>query len=250
MKKDTKYLTQMKELPPETEEINESPVKPDKELTGMSDETSQAKQKDEAPTVKKNQESDKESVSDIDEYGSVDTEKKSLLSSRDIILGIVNLISLALLVFILFQLPKRAEELKGLRTEEFLTSSNTSSELDGITRELEKSNEIKKMFLDEAGLVGFVNEVEKLKGEGSSVQRVSFAGQLAIKDRTGNYGIPVVIDLVGDWQTIDKDLQRVDNLPFLYRAAKVNIERSELSPGVIEFKYGMFLYVDEKISTK
>ena len=58
--------------------------------------------------------------------------------------------------------------------------------------------------------------------------------------------MPVVIELEGSWEAIDTDLQAIDQLPYLVRPVRVEIEQSEAEEGVIVFKYGIFLYVSDE----
>ena len=103
--------------------------------------------------------------------------------------------------------------------------------------------------MDEAGVVNFVNEVEKLKSESSAIQKVTFVSQKVVKDKTGNYGIPVVIELAGSWEVIAEDLEKIDTLAFLFRTVRVEAEKSpkEEEAGVIIYKYGVFLYVKDEL---
>ena len=237
--KDTKYLTQMKELPPEAEE--EAKTKSESER-GNKDNLSEAEKVGKEEVKLKAPEDFDEDTSDVEE-----SEDRSILSSKDIILGIVNLVSMGFLIFILFQFPKRGEELKELRTQEFLNEAGVSFEFTEVEKSLEKSNGLQNLFLNESGLVDFVNAAEKIKSEESALKRVVFASQQAVKDRTGNFGFPVVIELTGTWEAIDRDLQKIDKLPYLFRAANIGIEPSETEAGVLVFKYGVFLYVDDKL---
>src|SRR3989344_3239271 len=227
--KDTKYLTQMKELPPETEEEAATKSKSER---GDEENLSEKKKLPRKDAEKIGNEDVKVKVPDgFDEDSSdmEDSEGRSILSSKDVILGIINLISIGLLIFILFQFPKKAEELRKLRTEEFLNESSVAFEFTEVEKSLEKANTLQGLFLEESGF-----------------KKVAFASQQSVKDRTGNFGIPVVIELTGTWEAIDRDLQKIDKLPFLFRAANISIEPSETDPGVLVFKYGLFLYVDDK----
>ena len=244
--KDTKYLTQMKKLPPETEEEAATKSKSER---GDEENLSEKKKLPRKDAEKIGNEDVKVKVPDgFDEDSSdmEDSEGRSILSSKDVILGIINLISIGLLIFILFQFPKKAEELRKLRTEEFLNESSVAFEFTEVEKSLEKANTLQGLFLEESGLVDFVNEAEKIRSEESALKKVAFASQQSVKDRTGNFGIPVVIELTGTWEAIDRDLQKIDKLPFLFRAANISIEPSETDPGVLVFKYGLFLYVDDK----
>jgi hypothetical protein len=102
-------------------------------------------------------------------------------------------------------------------------------------------------------VVDFVNELEKIKNDGGTIKAITFANQGPVKDRSGNVGVPVVIEFQGRWEQIDSDLQKLDLLPFLFRAAKIDIGKPKLKPGqdpeevvldenAVVFKYGLVLY--------
>jgi hypothetical protein len=126
------------------------------------------------------------------------------------------------------------EEAEGLGTTEIETASP-------------KAKKMSELFLDEAGIVNFVNDVELQKTEGGAISKVAFASQKAVGDKTGNYGVPIVIELAGSWESIDKDLQKIDQLPYLFRPVQIEIGYDEENPEVVIYKYGIFLYVRESL---
>ena len=250
-----KYLTEIKELPPEVLEerkaILAKPEKPAEEPSLFQEKGKEIGLDDEIKILKPSQGvgpvvSEADMSEDVEEEVS---SKKLPLSAKDIILGVINLVSLILLFIILSKLPQKAGELNTLKYEKIASDTGISFEFSGIEEAKLKSNDLKKLFLDEPGIVNFVNQVESLKGEGRSIQKISFATQNVVKDRTGNSGIPVVIELTGGWQTIGQDLEKIDILPFLFRPARIEIKREtdEEKVGVVIFKYGIFLYVDDKL---
>ena len=68
---------------------------------------------------------------------------------------------------------------------------------------------------------------ELQKSDAGAISKVSFASQKAVTDKTGNYGVPIVIELMGSWDAIDSDLQKIDKLPYLFRPVKVEIGYDE-----------------------
>ena len=248
------YLTEMKELPPSFSEAGQ--LEKEKKVTKVREsQTSKSQETTEktfqkavqVPTARKKEEV--ETKEEIIQESSEEEVRKSRLpiSGKDIILGMVNLISLILLVIILFKLPLLADELKKLRVEFYLNQSNVTYEFADVEESKAKKEELESLFVDESGVIAFVNDIEKLKGENLPIQKVEFANQKVIKDRTGNFGVPIVIELVGNWDAISQTLQRIDKLPYLTRAANVDIVRSEEEEGVIVFKYGVFLYVNPSL---
>lgn len=239
-KKVEKYLTEIKELPPEAqgEVLKEKP-----------------KEKTELPEVVPP--APPEKVTSLDENLVLDKDKedeeenflgKLPLSPKDLILGAVNLVTLVLLIIILLRFPDRADELRALRVEDLRNRSNVTHEFTQIENNKGKSQELEGLFVNESGVVEFVGDVEAIRAEGGSYRGISFASQQAVEDKSGNLGLPIVIELAGSWAAIDSDLQKIDQLPYLFRPVLVDIEPSETEEGVIVFKYGIFLYVNDEFS--
>src|SRR3989344_3918230 len=236
---ENKYLTDIKELPPENKEEKKNPqVQPQKETKKIAPEVK-------AALVPK-EPVENESISEEEEVGGT---KNFPLSAKDVILGIINLVSIILLIIILVRLPEKAKELKDLKSEKILSEANISYEFLEIEEAKERIVTLEALFLDEPGVVNFVSEVEKLKTEGSVIQKVTFVSQKIVKDKTGNYGIPIVIELVGNWEAIAADLEKIDGLPFLFRPIRVEAEKSlkEDEAGGIVYKNGGFLYVKDEL---
>ena len=167
--------------------------------------------------------------------------------TKDIILGVINLVFLLGLTYLLTKLPIRASELKTLRNLDVKTSNTVAldtREFD-IESSKEKSDRLKSLFQDEQGIIEFVNEVEKLKVDGGVVD-LYFASANPVRDKTNSFGVPIVIQFAGSWEAIDNDLQSIQNLPYLFRPIEVEIRESTVD-GVVELEYGGFLYVDKSL---
>jgi hypothetical protein len=226
----------LKELPPEPETSVEKP---------KVQKTPPAKQTGEKQSVLKPKVLVKEkALPTADEE-----EKKSRLpvTYKDILLGIINLVSVILLVVILLRLPAKAKELKDLRLASMATRADISIEQRSVDEVKDEVEELKSLFLDEGGIVKFVDGIENLQGEGSSISAVTFASQRAVKDLSGNFGVPVNIQLVGSWGQIAEDIQKIELLPYLFRAVKIDIQRQEEDPNVIVFNYGLLLYTKNEL---
>lgn len=251
-KKVDKYLTDIKELPPYEEKVDNDRRKLDKNM----------KNKEKTPPADKKENDHKETVNDADktnqkkdgvfekpkklEDGSVGVKRKPLFSSKDIILGVINIISLILLVVLLVQFPKKAKELNNLRTERFKNESSLSFEFAEVEDYKTKKDKLEALFVDESGIVDFVKEVEKIKLEQGVIKKIAFVGQKVIKDRTGNFGTPIVIEMEGAWKQIDESILDINNLDFVFRPVNITVGTTE-EEGVIAFKYGGFLYVDDRL---
>ena len=245
--RDAKYLTQMKELPPEETEIKPE-VHPKKIIPKKVPlKTTPAAAKVEADT------------DDFDDDAEYYEKPKLPLSKKDIILGAINIISVIVLIVILFKFPTKAKELKKIRIEALKDEQSVSFEFDKISQAKTKTDQIGDRYVDDSGVVDFVNDLEKIRNENGVIKNVTFANQSPIKDKTGNYGIPVVIELQGNWEQIAADIGRIDLLPYIFRAVKIDVgkpklktgtqveETTVIDPNAVLFKYGIFLYFKEVV---
>ncbi len=167
---------------------------------------------------------------------------------KDVLLAVVNIIFLVVTVVLLGMLPQRGAEFKKLRTV-FIQASE-KSEVEIAKLEIDASSEINDslaaLFPDEAGLVEFAKEIDKLKEEGL-VTSFSFASEKAVRDQTGQFGVPIVIIIEGSWSQVGDAMQKLQGLPFMLRAVSIDAERVSES-NLISFRYGGFLYVDESLA--
>ncbi len=167
---------------------------------------------------------------------------------KDIALGLVNLVFVVLLIIFLGKLPARAKELRRVKSEDLSNVAKSTIEIAGMEVEgsREKVQELEKLFPDEEGLLGFVREIDIFK-EAGVIFSFSFASEKYVRDKTGYHGIPFVVEFQGTWDQISEGLDKFQALPFLFRA--VSIETEVLGEeGLIRFRYGGFLYVDESLA--
>lgn len=259
--KPDKYLTEMKELPPsyspdEKREVSKEESKQDKPKEDQKQEDKVIKEeKKELKMPEKPGKSPKVErplMSMSDEADDVEEKGEHPYTYKDVILGVVNLLSVIFFVIMIVNFPKKSQELKNLKIQEIKNEMAANMETNEIDLVKPKVEKIDNYFLDEAGIVNFVNDVELQKSEGGAISKVSFASQKAVADKTGNYGVPIVIELTGGWEVIDSDLQKIDKLPYLFRPVKVEIEYDEENPDeenpkMVVYKYGIFLYVRESL---
>jgi hypothetical protein len=165
------------------------------------------------------------------------------ISKKEAILIVINLISLIFLFVILSKLPKVANDLRQARIINAKDDASISFEYNKTVSFKPDLDKLSALFLDDAGVVSFVNAIEKLKSSNSAIQKVSFTAQKAVKDRTGNYGIPVVIELSGTWDQIGSDLEHIQTLPYLYRAVTFESHPTVGDRDIVDVKYGILLYV-------
>lgn len=165
-------------------------------------------------------------------------------SSRDIILAIVNAVALVILFILLAKTDSKVEEYNKLRAQFQRLSESPETISSQIEASKEKFEKVESAFLDRTRIVNFVNDIEAIKKEGTSISKVTFTNDVPVRDRTGNVGYPVLIEFSGDWQKISDDLFEIERLPYLFRVVRVESEKDPLS-GMITFKYGGILYVKD-----
>jgi hypothetical protein len=172
--------------------------------------------------------------------------QKFPLSPKELFLVVIDVISVIILVFLLSQLPKAAEALREARITSTKDEASLTFEYDKTIAKKPDLDKLSALFLDDTGVVSFVNTVEKLKGEQSSIVKVTFTSQQEVKDRTGNYGIPVVIEMSGSWDQIGNDMEKLQVLPFLYRPVTFESKPNYSNPLIFDVKYGILLYVQHE----
>lgn len=167
---------------------------------------------------------------------------------KDIVLASVNFLFLAGILILLGMLPAKGKEFKQLRNRYEIASAKSEVEIAEfeIQDSSQKADELIAIYPKQSGLADFAGQMDLLRGEGL-ITNFSFASEKAVRDRTGYYGVPLVIRLSGTWDQISQGLSRIEELPFLLRA--VNVE-AVLTPdgNLVDYKYGGFLYVDESLA--
>ena len=172
--------------------------------------------------------------------------KKTKIKSW-IVLLLVNFIMLAASIFILISLPKKAAELNKVRSDEEKVVESKKVDISGLEYKPTKDSVDKLLnyYPEELGLIKFIETVETMKEKGS-IKNFSLVGEGAVKDKTGAYGIPFIVEFEGNWETIGLSLQELQKLPYLVRAIDVKVET--VDEKTISFKYGGFLYVSDKLA--
>jgi hypothetical protein len=177
-----------------------------------------------------------------------DYQVEKAYSMKDIVLGIVNLLSIVLLVFILVDLPKKARELRDLRIN-VAKNQIASPTYTKIPEDAKvKSAELEKLFLDDFGVINFAVDIEKLKAESPAIKKISFTSPKPVKDRLGFTGIPAVITIEGNWLELSKALYLIEKTPYLFRPVNIKAGVNKENKNVIVLHYGIFLYVGDKFS--
>ncbi len=230
-----RHLVGIKELPSEKE-------KPDETKKGDNLMKREIKTEEKKPNMEVKPKTDsKQAVENTDNKQQKVRDERAY-TIKDVLLGIINIVTVALLVVMLLGLPEKAEKLKELRNEDARNDSSVTYEFPDIEASNSKAEELGSLFIDDTGIVEFVRMVEEIKAEERSVKKIYFTSQKVVADRTGNFGIPVIIQMRGNWEQIGIDMAKIQKLPYLFRAVNIDVEKSE-EDGLIELDYGGFLYV-------
>lgn len=173
------------------------------------------------------------------------TKRKSGFLMQITVFGAVDLICVLMLIVLLRFLPRKAEEIKNLRSLGLKAAIQTDvkkveAEIAGSKL---KTDKLKAFFPDENGLIDFVKEIDKLKKEGV-VTHFSFVSNSVVLDKTKLEGLPMVIEFRGNLSQVDQALQKLQEAPFLIRAINVQIKK-EADKDSFDLKYGGILYVSE-----
>lgn len=240
------YLTQLKELPRQSTETRSEPQSVSKaKPTGEKGIEAGAKNKLSPKVMPSAPLNEKAMDTEDSEFMGGERSVKLTLPPKDIILAAVNIITFVILALLLVRLPKEAQELKKLKNESTQSNDNISLQLNEVELNRQKAEKLQGLFLNDSGVVDFVKEIEGLKAS-ETVTKLSFANQKAVKDQTGNFGIPVIIEMSGNLDEIERDLEKIENLPFLFRP--VSVEMQPAAEEVeLELKYGGFLYVQDEL---
>lgn len=249
--KTSKYLTEMKELPPETTFDGED-SKPEKSANPSSEKTVSVEKGKKQKDIGKPKKTEKalvdkkdENLDAVDEDMTEVEETEKSFTGKDIVLGIINFLCIVAIVFLIAKFPTKSQELKSERTQAFLDDVGFSYELSEISSGKDKADEIESRFVNDSGVVDFVNELEKIKADSGLINKISFPSQKAVEDKaTGQYGIPVRIEFRGNLDLIIDDINKIQNLPFIVRTITIDSARDAEDPSVVNLKYGGFIYVD------
>lgn len=156
---------------------------------------------------------------------------------------VFNIIMLTITVFLLQSLPKKAEEIKKIRSLETKGVDDITIVQSEIQRSLPKVEKLESLFPDERELLSFVNKIDELKRAGI-VTDFSFVSNDVIKDKLGFSGIPFAIEFTGSWSDVQKTVDGLFALPYFIRTIRVEAKATPESETII-YKYGGFLYVNE-----
>ena len=175
------------------------------------------------------------------------SDRKNTKIKSWVVLVFINLLMFGVSIFFIVSLPKKAGELNKARSDEQKVKESKEIDVTGLENNLTKESVdgLAKYYPEESGLIDFIELVEEMR-ENGLVKNFSLVGQDAVKDKTGAYGIPIIIEFEGSWESINVSLQALQKLPYLIRA--INVEAKVVDEQIVNFKYGGFLYVSDKLA--
>ncbi len=172
-----------------------------------------------------------------------ETEGLSKLTLKVLIFSVIDFIFLILLAWFLTKLGPKTTELKKMKN---LLVQAKQIDLDAIQKTLlenkEKSEKLATVLPNEDELIEFINQIDLLKKE-KKINSFSFVADKPMKDKTGFFGLPLIIESKGSWQEINETLKSIDQLPYLIRG--LNLEIKLLSDKEIMLKFAGILYVSQ-----
>lgn len=165
-----------------------------------------------------------------------------------LILAVFSVVGIVVVFVLLSQMTTTAEEIKKIKQESASEEdmANYAFLESEIVHYQEEIDELNSLFASDSEIIIFVQEIDRLKREGV-VQSFSFVSNDAIKDKSGNAGIPISIVMKGNEEQLDAALRNIQSLPFLLRAVQTEISKEVNDEGIEEtiLNYGGFLYVEE-----
>lgn len=173
--------------------------------------------------------------------------KKKVRNKSLFLIFITDLVLLAIAIFFIVNLPKKAAELNQVKSEEQKVKESKKIDITGLEYQPTKESvdKLTGFYPMEDGVIDFIEMVEVLKDSGR-IKNFALVGQDAVKDKTGAFGIPFIIEIEDSWENINISLQEFQKLPYLIRA--INVEVRVIDENTISFKYGGFLYVSDKLA--
>lgn len=174
--------------------------------------------------------------------------------TKALLLGLYNLIAVAILFIAISDMSSKAQEVKRLKSLNLRQINSEIKIIESNIKNYEKQNAyLKKLFPDDTGFIQFIKEIDSLKKEGS-VAQFSFASNDIVIDQTKNIGLPINIEFQGSKEKVNQALQKVLTLPYLFRPITTEIrittetKEEDKQSEVVVIKLGGFLYVAETIN--
>lgn len=239
-----KYLTEMKELG-DTQPVLDDDKKPKQESSEINSKMTPQAQKSSVQTEKQPITKEPKAEISAEEKIQNPTLDTKFYTKTDIVLLLVNLASLVSLFFLLYKIPILVADFKKLENELNTMSENPELGNVQIDQNRSKLEKINSSFLEKTNIVNFVNDIETIKTEGTSISKVTFTSETPVRDKTGNLGYPVVIEFSGNWDRISEDLYEIEKLQYLFRPVRLESQKSLTEEGVILLRYGGILYVKD-----
>ncbi|MBP9687132.1 hypothetical protein KBD68_00545 [Candidatus Woesebacteria bacterium] len=98
---------------------------------------------------------------------------------------------------------------------------------------------LKSSFLDEAGIVSFVQKIEELKKSGV-ITDMSFPSTQPVSDGSRGRGLPLLVKIEGTKEAVNAGVTALNTLPAILRPVSVKITKEVAA---YKMEYGVFVYV-------
>ncbi len=165
-----------------------------------------------------------------------------------IIIFIIDLFCIIGLIVLMRDITSKSSEIKVIKTT-IARGNDVNIKIieNDLKNSQEKYSKLQLLFPDESGLVNFVMFVDSLKKQGI-VDSFSLASNEIVKDKTGYFGLPVIIESQGNKDKINSVVEKVYTSSYMIRTINFEVRKigEENNEKKYSLKIGGFLYVDDK----
>lgn len=155
--------------------------------------------------------------------------------------NVVNIILLVGIVFFLDKVTLTAKDVQKKHSEVLALDQRAEDKV--LAANLEKVkptvDELHKAFLDEEGIVTFVQKLEELKKNGV-VTDTSFPSNQPVTDGARGKGLPLLVKIEGNKDKVNTAVTALDNLPSIIRPVSLKMTKDI---DAYKLEYGVFVYV-------
>lgn len=155
----------------------------------------------------------------------------------------INVINTILVIFIFLFISlvnKKANSIKVLRNEVLLNQEKTNiavlkAELNSKSEEVEK---IQNLFIDDDLILDLIKISDEMRLNGL-ITKFDILSQKPVRDGK-LVGYPIEFEIEGNKELVNNSLKKIEELPFLYKMANIEIDSSDENN--IKILIGIFIY--------
>lgn len=155
----------------------------------------------------------------------------------------INLILFVLILVLMGKLSQKAQVMKELRNQKLAAQETTKFEV--MEAELETASgqieTLENAFIADGRFLNFVETMDELKSRGLISGYEPLSGNIVRSKKST--GLPVEVSLQGDASGVNRGLNSLSQVGFLFKP--VTFEMSLSEDGTYLVRYGIFLYTNE-----